>query len=390
MKNAPLPLMNRFAYLGVAVMTSLLFSSLPLKANATDAGNNEILIGEYASLTGDKATFGVSYTNGFQMAVDEINQAGGLLGKKIKVVLEDDQSKPGQPSAIVRKLISNNKVVAIIGEYSSSLSLEAAPICQAAHVPMLSPGATNPAVTEKGDYIFRDCFVDTFQGMAMAKFALDHLKLKNVAVLTAVNQDASIGQAQFFKDYFTNHGGKIVAEQSYNTGDKDFRAQLTAIKASKADAVFAPGYYTEAGLIARQMRALGIRTPFLGCDGWDSPKLTEIGGSAVNGTYFSTHFSPEDTSPLIQSFVAKYKAKFNAMPDSTAVLGYDAGLLLADAIKRANSTKGQAIRDSLAATKDCQVTTGKINFDANRNAIKPAVIVEVKNGKACYLDTVNP
>src|SRR5437588_2088468 len=226
----------------------------------------DIVIGEFASLTGSEATFGINSSNGVELAKQEINNAGGVLGRKIKTVIEDDQSKPGQPSSAVKKWIASDKAIAIVGEIASSRSLEAAPICQEAKIPMVSPGSTNPRVTEVGDYIFRVCFIDPFQGTVMATFALDNLHAKKVAVLQDVKSDYSKGLAQFFKEYFTSHGGQIVADLSYTGGgtDKDFRAQLTKIKVAQPDAIFVPGYYTEAGLIARQARSLGIKVPLLG------------------------------------------------------------------------------------------------------------------------------
>ncbi len=351
----------------------------------------DIVVGEFASLTGSEATFGVNSNNGVQLAVDEINAAGGLLGgRKVKVIVEDDQSKAGQPAAAVKKLIANDKVVAVIGEIASSRSLEAAPICQEAKIPMISPGATNPTVTEKGDYIFRVCFIDPFQGTVMAKFALENLKAKKVAVLTDVKTDYSKGLAQFFQDYFKNHGGEIVTERSYNGGDKDFRAQLTAVKSANPDAIFVPGYYTEVGLIARQARSLGIKAPLLGGDGWDSPKLIEIAGTALEGCYYSTHFSVEDKSPKVQDFVKKYQAKYKAMPDGMAPLGYDAMTILADAIKAAGSTEGAKVREELTKIKDYEAVTGKITIDPKRNATKSAVVLQVQGKDSKFVSTVAP
>ena len=287
-------------------------------------------MGEFASLTGSEATFGINSSNGVELAKEQINNAGGVLGRKFKVIVEDDRNA-GQPSSAVKKLIASDKAIAILGEIASSRSLEAAPICQEAKIPMISPGSTNPKVTEAGDYIFRVCFIDPFQGTVMAKFTLDTLKLKKVAILTDVRNDYSVGLTKYFKEYFTSHGGQIVSERSFSGGgtDKDFRAQLTSIKAAQPEAIFVPGYYTEAGLIAKQARSLGIKVPLMGGDGWDSPKLTEIGGSAVDGCYFSTHFSPQDTNPKVQDFVKKYQEKFKAMPDGMAPLGYDAMMILA-------------------------------------------------------------
>ena len=353
----------------------------------------DIVIGEFASLTGSEATFGINSSNGVELAKEEINNAGGLLGgRKIKIVIEDDQSKPGQPSAAVKKLIASDKAIAIVGEIASSRSLEAAPICQEAKIPMVSPGSTNPSVTEKGDYIFRVCFIDPFQGIVMAKFALDNLHAKKVAILTDVRNDYSVGLTKYFKEYFTSHGGQITTERSFSGGgtDRDFRAQLTSIKTGQPDAIFVPGYYTEAGLIAKQARSLGIKVPLMGGDGWDSPKLSEIGGSAVNGCYFSTHFSPQDKNPKVQDFVKRYQEKFKAMPDGMAPLGYDAMMILGDAIKTAGSTDAAKIRDALANVKDYEGVTGKITIDAKRNANKSAVVLKVNGKQNDYVATVAP
>jgi branched-chain amino acid transport system substrate-binding protein len=292
----------------------------------------------------------------------------------------------------VKKLIASDKAIAILGEIASSRSLEAGPICQEAKIPMISPGSTNPKVTEVGDYIFRVCFIDPFQGTVMAKFTLDTLKLKKVAILTDVRNDYSVGLTKYFKEYFTAHGGQIVSERSFSGGgtDKDFRAQLTSIKAAQPEAIFVPGYYTEAGLIAKQARSLGIKVPLMGGDGWDSPKLTEIGGSAVEGCFFSTHFSPQDTNPKVQDFVKKYQEKFKAMPDGMAPLGYDAMMILANAIKVAGSTDAAKIRDAIANTKDFDGVTGKITIDEKRNATKSAVVLKVKGKGTEYATTVAP
>ena len=353
----------------------------------------DIVIGEFASLTGSEATFGVNSSNGVELAKEDINNGGGLLGgRKIKIVIEDDQSKPGQPSAAVKKLIASDKAIAIVGEIASSRSLEAAPICQEAKIPMVSPGSTNPSVTEKGDYIFRVCFIDPFQGIVMAKFALDNLHAKKVAILTDVRNDYSVGLTKYFKEYFTSHGGQITMERSFSGGgtDRDFRAQLTSIKTTQPDAIFVPGYYTEAGLIAKQARSLGLKVPLMGGDGWDSPKLSEIGGSAVNGCYFSTHFSPQDKNPKVQDFVKRYQEKFKAMPDGMAPLGYDAMMILGDAIKTAGSTDAAKIRDALANVKDYEGVTGKITIDAKRNASKSAVVLKVNGQQNDYVATVAP
>lgn len=358
-------------------------------AGGADAGET-IKVGEFACLTGQNASFGQSSHNGTIMAIDEINAAGGVLDKKIQLITEDNQSKGGETAIVVEKLIARDKVVAVLGEVASSRSLEAAPIAQEAEIPMISPASTNPAVTETGDYVFRVCFIDPFQGTVMAKFTLNTLKAKRVAVMTDVKQDYSVGLTKFFVEYLTQNGGTIVSDQKYSSGDKDFRAQLTALRGANPEAVFIPGYYAEAGLIAKQARELGITVPLLGGDGWDGASTLEVGGEALQNTYFSNHFSAEDTNPKIQEFVTKYRERFGATPDAFAALGYDSGKILADAIRRAGSTEGPALRDAIAATKDFEGITGVITLDEKRNANKPAVILKYQNGAYVFAETVAP
>ena len=350
----------------------------------------EIVIGEYGSLTGTTATFGISTKNGIDMAIEEINRNGGLLGKQVRVIVEDDQGKPEEAQTVVTKLITSDQVVAVLGEVASSRSLAAAPVAQSNGIPMISPSSTNPKVTEIGDYIFRVCFIDPFQGLVMAKFATNTLMVKNAAILRDIKNDYSVGLADVFIQNFKEMGGTIVADESYSEGDTDFSAQLTSLKAQNPEIIFVPGYYTEVGLIARQAKRLGINAPLLGGDGWDSPRLIEIGGEALNGSFFSNHYSQDDPSPQIQKFVADYKAKYNETPDALAGLGYDSAAVLFDAIKRANSLEGAKIRDALAQTKDFPGVTGKITIDAQRNAVKPAVVLEVKDGKLAYRETITP
>lgn len=385
----------RFAF----ALSGLAVSALALAAcDKKDAGN-EIVIGEYGSLTGATATFGQSSKKGIEMAVDAINQSGGVLGKKLKVLIEDDQGKPEEAQTVVTKLINKDRVVALLGEIASSNSLAAAPVAQAARIPMVSPGSTNPKVTQVGDYIFRVCFIDPFQGLVMAKFAMNTLKVHKVAVLRDIKSDYSVGLANFFVENFKKLGGEIIADESYSQGDKDFTAQLTSLKGKDPEAVFVPGYYTEVGLIARQARKLGIKGPLLGGDGWDSSKLWEIGGDALNGCYYSNHYSVDDPSPILQKFVKDYKARYgntsDSIPDAMAALGYDAALVLADAIKRANSARPDSIKLALAQTKGFMGVTGNTTLDENRNAVKPAVVLEVVvdgkgNGRNKFKESVSP
>ena len=366
------------------------FFGLFALAGASCLAQDEIKVGEFAALTGGSASFGQSSHKGTELAFDEINAAGGVSGKKFKLITEDDQSVAGQPATIVRKLIAQDKVVAVLGEVRSSATLEAAPICQQDKIPLISPAATNPKVTEVGDYVSRICFIDPFQGTVMAKFALSK-GWKKVAVLTDVKQDYSVGLAEFFTKGFTAGGGQIVKEQKYSTGDKDFKPQLTSIKASKPDAIFIPGYYGEVALIGKQARLLGLKVPLLGGDGWVGDSLLKVGGNSLDGSFFSCHFSADDQSPAVQEFVKRYEAKFKGeKPDDMAALGYDSAMILADAIKRAGATDGDKLKDAIAATKDYKGVTGVITLDAQRNATKPAVILTIGNGGFQYVESVAP
>jgi len=362
---------------------------LALTSASVAAESEPIRIGEYQSLTGSSASFGISSTNGSKLALEEINANGGVLGRKVELITEDDRSMPGEPATIVRKLIARDNVVAILGEFASSRALEGAPIAQESKIPFLSAGATNVKVTQVGDYIFRNCFIDPFQGTVMARFALGR-GFKKVAVLTDEKQDYCKGLSESFIADFKKDGGEIVREQSYSTGDKDFRAQLTSIKAANPDAVFLPGYYGEVGLIVRQARQLGIKVPFLGGDGWVGSSLIPVAGKQLEGCFFSSHCSMENPDPVLQDFVKKYRAKYKADPDDMAALGYDGLNLLVDAIKRAGNTDAKAIRDAIASTKDFVGATGKITINAERNAHKAAVIQTIHNGKFKFVETVQP
>ena len=358
---------------------------------AVAAAQDTIKIGEFASLTGKEAAFGQSSHKGTLLAVEQINKAGGVLGRSLELVTEDNQSMQGQSATIAKKLISREKIVALLGEVASSRSLEAAPICQAARVPMISPSSTNPRVTEMGSYIFRVCFIDPFQGTVMAKFAKDTLHIHRVAVLTSVSSAYSVGLAKYFKERFAADGGEVVIEQKYSEGDKDFKAQLTAIRAAGVDAIFSPGYYNEGALIVKQARELGIKVPVFGGDSWEAEDLITLGGDAMEGAYLCSHYSPEDPSPRVQAFVAEYQKRYGGdKPDSNASLGYDSVLVLADSIRRAGTTEHAALRDAIASTKNFDAVTGRITIDANRNASKNAVIIQVHNGHFQFVESVAP
>ena len=397
------------------------FALLALVAAVTLAGcaggksADEILIGEYGSLTGNEANFGQSTKEGVELALSELQASdqGKVGGLPVRVLVEDDRGLPEEAVTVVKKLINQDGVCSVIGEVASSRSIAAAPVCQESGVPMITPSSTNPKVTQKGDYIFRMCFIDPFQGTVMAKFAALNLKLKTVAILEDVRNDYSVGLTQYFSEAFSSLGGAIASgrPQAYNAGDTDFRSQLTAIKAMKPEAVYVPGYYTDVGLIARQARELGIKVPLLGGDGWESEKLLEIGGEALNGSFYSNHFAVDNPDPRLQAFLKNYKTKFGKEPDAIGGLAYDAARVLILSMQTlhtqdpaafaglgssnkpgssARRAATQKLRDIIAGTKEFPGVSGLITLDANRNASKPAVVIEVKDGKKVYNTTVNP
>ena len=379
--------MNKI-FFGVFVLLSATFLMF---SGCNKSNNDEILIGQFGSLTGTEATFGISSDNGLKLAVEEINSTGGVLGKKIKLITYDDQGKPSEAATVVQKLINKDKVVAVIGEVASSRSKAGAPICQNNKIPMITPASTNPEVTAIGDYIFRVCFIDPFQATVLSKFATNTLKVKRIAILKDVKNAYSTGLADFFEKEFKSRGGEIVEVQSFSNGDKDFKAQLTAIKSKNPEAIFIPAYYTDVNLISIQAREVGITVPLLGSDGWESEKLTEgKAKDALEGCFFSTHVSTENPDPNIQNFIKKYKAKYNDMPDAMSFLSYDAGMIMFDAIKRAGSVDPAKIRDEIAKTKDYAGVTGKITINEQRNAVKPAVILEIKGGQFKFKESVEP
>ena len=353
----------------------------------------EVKVGLYGSLTGAQASFGTATENGVKLAIEEINAAGGVKSKggtKIVIISDDDQGKTDEVVTVVKKQINNDKVVALIGEVASSLSLAAAPIAQEASIPMVSPSSTSPEVTKKGPYIFRVCFIDPFQGKVMATFASKTLNAKKAAIFTDVKSDYAKGLAQFFKESFVAAGGQIVAEESYQANDPDFKGQLGRIQSTTPDVLFIPGYYSDVAVIAKQSKEIGLKATLLGGDGWDSPELTKIGGEAIEGAYFSNHYSIEDQDPKVQEFVKAYQAKFNMVPDGLAALGYDAAKILADAMERGESLKPSDIRKALAETKDFKGVTGVITIDPERNASKPASVLQIQGGKYVFKEKINP
>jgi branched-chain amino acid transport system substrate-binding protein len=348
-----------------------------------------IVIGHFASLTGSEATFGVSTDHGVILALEERNAAGGVKGRKLEVKTLDDASKSSEAGNVVQRLISEDHVVALLGEVASGSSLAGGKVAQQFGVPMISPSSTNKKVTEGRDMVSRVCFLDEFQGYVVAKFAKDQ-KLDKVAVLFDQAAPYSKGLAETFKSEFEGLKGTITTSQAYTAGDADVSAQLQSIKTSGAQAVFLPGYYTDAGNIVNQARKLGITVPFLGGDGWDSSKLAEIGGAAIEGSYYSNHYSFDEARPEVQEFVTKFQKRWNETPDGLAALGYDAARVLFAAMDRAPSLGGKDLAAAIAATKDFPGVTGKITLDANRDAQKQAVVVQMRGGKPRYVATVVP
>jgi branched-chain amino acid transport system substrate-binding protein len=353
----------------------------------------DIVVGFYGSLTGDGASFGQSSREGAELAVEEGNNAAGLLGgRRIRMLVEDDQSRPEEASSAVTKLITQDRVVAVIGEVASRRTLAAAPVAQRYNVPLITPASTNEKVTAVGDYIFRVCFIDPFQGEVLAKFAYNDLKARRAAILTDIAQDYSVGLTASIAEHFKGAGGTVLAPVSYSSGDADFRAVLTQIRSQKPDAIFATGYYPEAAIIVRQARELGMSMPILGGDGWVGDSLKN-GREALKNTFISNHYSGDNPDPVVQNFVKAYRAKFSKEPDSIAALGYDSIKVLADAITRAGNTEGPTVRDALAVA-DVAGVTGRLKMNAKRDVDKPAVVQEVTfvdgDVKFVYKTTVNP
>lgn len=370
---------------------SLLAVSMFVFSCTKKTNENEILIGSYSSNTGALATFGQFQMRGTEMAIEEINAKGGINGKKIKHINYDNKSDNDETVNVVNRLISQDKVVAILGEATSGRSKIGARIAQQNKVPMLTSSATNPDVTKVGEYIFRACFIDPFQGMVMAKFMTENLHLKKAAVLRDIKNDYSVGLSDIFTEKLKAAGGEVLIDISYQEGDIDFKSQLTAIKAKGGvEAIFVPGYYNEVALIARQAKELGITQPLLGGDGWSSPKLFEIAKEAINGNYFSNHYTTESKDPKTIEFVKAFKTKYGEEADVMAALAYDAVYMMAEAIKNSKEVTSENIRNELAKIKDFQGVTGKSSMDANRDAVKSAVVVQVQGNEYKYITSVNP
>lgn len=382
---------HKLKALSAVLIIAILIVGCSRQPNPNERDRTPIKIGFFGDLSGPTFNFGQSAKNGVLMAATQINQAGGIDGRQIDVVIEDDHGSPELAAELAGKLINQDHVISIIAAGTSGNSRAAAPKAQAAHIPMISPSSTDPAVTQVGEYIFRACFVDAFQGEVMARFAAQTLGAKTAAILFDFNSPYGRGLTDFFELSFAKLGGHIVTKQSYTQSDVDFTGQLSTIQANEPDVIYIPGYYNDVAVIAKQARSIGLKQPLLGGDGWDAPELWPLAGDALNISYISTHYSMDDPSPAIQAFVQEYKQRYgNLAPDAHAALAYDATRVLANAIERAGSIEGNKIRNALAETRDFAGVTGVISMDADRNAVKPAVVLKLEDGSSIYQETLQP
>lgn len=381
-----------------AISTMLAVSALTVGCGGGGSkAEDGIKIGVVAEMTGSNATYGTSMVNGMKLAVKEINDKGGVNGKKVALTVADSKSEPAEAANAMSKLINQDKVPVTIGVFTSSSAIAAANVSEASKIPFLAIGATNPKVTldDKTGSVkpntFRVCFIDPFQGTVGANFVLDELKLKKAVVFVDNSSDYSKGLASFFKKAYLAKGGEIVGEEAYLQKDADFKAVLTKIKTMNPEILYVPGYYEEVGKIVKQAREMGMTLPIVGGDGWDSPKLSEIaGGAALNNTFFTNHYSPDDTSAESKAFVDAYTKEYNQKPDAPAVLGYDGAKLMVDAITRAGGTEAAKVSKALAETKGYKAVTGETSLNETHDAVKSAVIIEFKDGKQAFRATVKP
>lgn len=361
------------------------------------SSSKEVKIGLNLELSGNVASYGSGIAKGARLAIKEINDNGGIDGKKIVPVEIDNKSDAAEATAAAIKLATQEKVVAQIGSATSGNTVAAVQIANKNKMPVIGPSATSPTVTVNSDnsvneYAFRTCFIDPFQGRIAANFALNTLKTKNVAIFSDSASDYAKGLAKSFKETIEENGGKVVAEESYVAKDTDFKSTLTRLKSKKPDFIYIPGYYEEVGLIVKQAREAGITVPLMGGDGWDSPKMVELaGGDSLNNTFFTNHYSSEDPDEKIQKFVEAFKgANKDQAPDAFNALGYDTVYWLKDAIERAGSTDGEKVKDALAETKDLSLVTGTFSVDENHHPVKSATVLEFKDGKQVFNSKVNP
>jgi len=339
-----------------------------------------IRIGAFLSLTGATASYGTSALNAIKLATEETNRAGGINGKQIDLVVEDDHSSTDEVPGIVTKLIKDAKVQALLAEPVSTRAMAAAPIAQANQTVMISPASVKPELTQNGDYIFRACFISSTEGDAIAKFVTHRLKAKTAAIILDDSNDYAVVLAGFFAESLMKLGGRVVVKQFYRPGDTDISGQLASIKAAKPEVIFAPGFYTTAPLVARSVKQSNIKATLIGSDGWDSPSLMKEGTEPFEGVYFANHFWVGSNAPQAKQFVAAYQAKYGVAPDALAATAYDAARLLFAAFQRAKSHDAAAVRDALAATKDFPGVTGAITLDANRNAQVPVYMLRIDKG----------
>jgi branched-chain amino acid transport system substrate-binding protein len=368
------------------VMAAAVLTGCPDK-NSKDS--KTIKIGAVLPLSGDAASYGQSSKKALELLVEETNKNNGLLSKQVEIVYEDDENKPENSAIVLQKLIKDSKISAVIGTVSSKGCISMGPIATQAKIPMITATATSTKVTQSGEFVFRTSFTDAFQGTALAKFATEDLKAKTAAVLYDATGDYSKELAGYFRDDFEKAGGKVVSFETYNTDDQDFNTQLAKIKTQNPEILLLPDYYNVVGIIAKQAKAQGITARLLGGDGWDSTDLYKIGGSAVNGGYFSSHYSAQNNSQEAVKFKNEYKAKYGKEPDADAALAYDAGTILLNAIKKAGSTSGAKIKKAMMQTELTGVT-GTIKFDENRDPIKSADIIKIDNGKQVFVKKINP
>lgn len=366
--------------------------SEPKAAAAPQPGTGPLLVGFVGALTGPEAHFGLDSRNGVQLALEEANAAGGIQGRPLALRSYDSQSRPEEAANAMTRLVSQDGVLFVVGENQSSNSLAMAPAAARGEVPMISPSSTNPRVTsEGGPYVFRVCFTDTFQGQLLARFARETLKAERVAILVDQKSDYAVGLAKVFSTRFSSLGGKIVSEEAYARGDTDFRGQLTRAKAARPDVLFIPGYYSDVGPLARQARELGMRAALLGGDGWDSGgRLAELGGAAVEGAQYSSHFAADNPGQRVQDFLSRYQARFGHVPDALGALGYDAARVGIDALRRSSGAGGPMLREQIARTRDFDGVTGRITLGPDRDAVKPAVIVKLVKGQPTFAAEVSP
>lgn len=358
------------------------------------ASGDTIKVGASFELTGNVANYGKAILSGVKMAVDEVNANGGVNGKKINLVESDNKSEPSESGNSVTKLITQDNVVAVLGPATSGCVAASSPITEANKVPQIAPCATAPAITMNNgkvrEFMFRACFIDPFQGQVMAQFADNTLKVKNVAILYDSSSDYSKGLADVFQKTMEEKGGKVLAKEAFLSKDLDFKAALTKIKATNPEAIYVPGYYEEVSKIVKQAREIGINVPLLGSDGWESPKLAEIAGKdALHDCYYVSAFSAQDQDPSVQKFIKDYKAKYQKDPDIFAMQGYNAGLVLADALKRSNNATGEKLAKAIAETKDLPIASGKLTYDANHNPIMSALIISLDGGTASLKEKIS-